>query len=311
MLKKDIIPNSTRVGLLRKLIKEKGCLRIIEVHNGISGIIANNTQVIKNGLVLSFDGFWESSLTDSASKGLPDIELVTSDSRLHSIYQIIDVTSKPIIVDGDTGGDINQFEHLVRRLERAGVSMVIIEDKTFPKRNSLTDSMQQLENIDVFSRKIKRGVNAKYDKDFLVIARLESLIAGESIEEALIRAEEFLKSGADGIMIHSKSASPSEILEFAKRYHQLPIALIHDKILVCAPTTYNTISTKELGEAGFQIVIYANHLLRSAYMAMENTAKTILTYDRALEAESICVPIKELFQTVGMLDIVEKDKDNL
>lgn len=311
MFSKSIISNSVRVGLLRKLIDEQGFVRIIEVHNGLSGIIADKTQVSKNNNTLSFDGFWESSLTDSASKGLPDIELVSSDSRLHTIQQIMDVTMKPMIVDGDTGGDSNQFEHLVRRLERTGVSMVIIEDKIFPKRNSFAESPQNLENVDIFSKKIKRGVNAKQDKNFMIVARLESLIAGGSVEEAIARAKAFLKAGADGIMIHSKSKEPSEILEFAKQYKQLPKALTKGKILVCVPTTYNTITTRELVKEGFHVIIYANHLLRSAYKAMEDVAKNILVYDRSHEVEPSCVPVNTLFETVGMLEVVRRDKEDI
>lgn len=312
MYLKSFINNAERVGLLKKLIDKQGFVRIIEVHNGISGIIANNTCVSKNDKTLAFDGFWESSLTDSASKGLPDIELVSSDSRLHTIQQIMDVTTKSIIVDGDTGGDINQFEHLVRRLERAGVSMVIIEDKVFPKRNSLlADSSQNLEDINVFSRKIMRGVNAKQDKDFMIIARLESLISGGTVSDALTRAEAFLQAGADGIMIHSKSKDPAEVLEFAKLYRQLPAKLTEGKVLVCVPTTYNTITAKELAEAGFQVIIYANHLLRAAYRAMEDICKNILLSDRSFEAESSCVTVNTLFETVGMLEIVRRDKEDI
>lgn len=309
MFSRKVIKNSERVKLLKKLIAEKGFIKIVEVHNGLSGLIANNIIIEKNNKLLSFDGFWESSLTDSASKGLPDIELVSSDYRLETINQILEVTSKPMIVDGDTGGDSNQFAHLVRRLERAGVSMIIIEDKIFPKRNSFADSYQDLEDITIFSEKISKGVSVKQDKDFLIVARLESLISGGTVGEAIIRAKAFLKAGADGIMIHSKSSEPSEILEFAKQYSMLPKKITRNKVLVCVPTTYNTITTKELAQAGFNIIIYANHQLRAAYKAMEEVCKNILLYDRAFEVDPACMPVKKVFETVGMLEIIQADKE--
>lgn len=308
MFSRKIIKNSERVGFLKRIIRDKGFVRIMEVHNGLSGLIANNLELIKDKDPLSFDGFWESSLTDSASKGLPDIELVSSDYRLETINQILEVTTKPMIVDGDTGGDANQFAHLVRRLERTGVSMVIIEDKVFPKRNSFADSYQDLENIDTFAEKIRKGVSVKHDKDFMIVARLESLISGGTVNEAIIRAKAFLQAGADGIMIHSKSSDPSEILEFAKQYQGLPQKLIRNKILVCVPTTYNTITSKDLATAGFNIVIYANHQLRAAYKAMEEVCKNILLYDRSFEVNDTCMPIKKVFETVGMLEIIQEDK---
>ncbi len=308
MFSRKIIKNSDRVSLLKKIIHDKGVVRIIEVHNGLSGLIANDLQVVEGDDILTFDGFWESSLTDSASKGLPDIELVSADYRLETIHQILEVTTKPMIVDGDTGGDSNQFAHLVRRLERSGVSMVIIEDKTFPKRNSLADAYQDLEDPAVFAEKIHKGASVKHDQDFTIVARLESLISGETVDEAIARAKIFLQAGADGIMIHSKSSDPTEILEFAKRYQSLPQTLIRNKVLVSVPTTYNTITSKELASAGFQVVIYANHQLRAAYQAMEEACKSILMHDRSFEAEQACVPIKTLFETVGLHEVIQSDK---
>ncbi len=301
------INNHSRIRSLKRLIHDKGFVRIIEVHNGLSALVASESTVKINNKKISFDGFWESSLTDSSSKGLPDIELVSMDSRLHTINQILEVTTKPMIVDGDTGGDVNQFQHTVQILERAGVSMVIIEDKIFPKRNSFANVKQNLENIDVFSNKIKGGQNCKKNKNFMIVARLEGLIVGSTMKETLIRAKKFLLAGADGIMIHSKSKNPSEILEFAKCYHAFPKELINSKILVCVPTTYNSITTSELAKAGFHIIIYANHLLRSAYKAMEQACQNILLHDRSFEIEPSCVPIPQLFKTVGMLKIIEND----
>jgi len=204
------IDNNKRVSLLKLKLGLKKHLKIIEVHNGLSALIGEKIQLdSKSGQKIEFDGFWESSLTDSASKGFPDIELVGLDSRLDTINQILEVTNKPIIVDGDTGGDFNQFEYMVKRLERAGVSMVIIEDKIFPKRNSLAaGTKQELENLEIFSEKINRGIKIKQNKDFMVVARLESLIAGLGLADAIERCQAYLKAGADGIMIHSKEQNP-------------------------------------------------------------------------------------------------------
>ena len=307
------ISNERRISSIAKKLKKRKLLRFMEVHNGISGLIVNNAKVrIKEGgkeKFLEFDGFWESSFTDSASKGLPDIEIVSLDSRLNTINQIMEVTQKPMIVDGDTGGEINQFEYMVKKLEEAGVSMVVIEDKIFPKRNSLErGTRQELEDPILFAEKIKRGQLVKRKKDFMIVARIESLIAGLSIKEALERAKIYLKAGADGILIHSKKNEPSEILEFAQRFRELPKNLIDKKVLCCIPTTYNTITEEELSKAGFNIVIYANHLLRASYLAMEKVAKEILKRGRSFEVNPYCVPVKEIFEKVGFLDIKEKDK---
>ena len=213
----------------------------------MSALIAEQISIKrKDRKVLSFDGFWESSLTDSASKGLPDIEIVSLDSRLETINQISYVTSKPLIVDGDTGGDVNQFEYMVQKFEDAGVAMIIIEDKVFPKRNSLTDSVHTLEDKLIFAEKIKRGIAMRKNPNLLIIARLEGLIANHSMEETLERAKTFLKVGADGIMIHSKKDNPKEILKFASLYKKLPKNLTKGKVLVCVPTTYNKITAKNL-----------------------------------------------------------------
>ena len=300
------LSNAERVGLISQKIKESEILRFIEVHNGIGGLIVEDLKVGDS----EFDGFWESSLTDSASKGFPDIEIVSFDSRLETINQILEVTKKPMIVDGDTGGDINQFEYLVKRLERAGVSMVVIEDKVFPKRNSLEPgTRQELENPEFFAEKIKGGQEVKNNQNFLIVARIESLIAGAGQKDALERAEIYLKAGADGILIHSKKDTPDEVLGFAKNWQKLPPDLTKNKILACIPTTYNTITEKELADAGFNIVIYANHLFRASYLAMEKVAKEILTRGRSFEADSHCVLVKEIFDKVGFLKIKERDEE--
>ncbi len=309
-----ILPEYRR-GKLKALLEEGKTVRALEAHNGLSGIIANSVQVTGDSdgqtIVREFDAIWESSLTDSASKGHPDIEVVTFDSRLHTINEILAVTDKPMIVDGDTGGDANAFEYTVSKLERAGVSAVIIEDKVFPKRNSLEAGVQQnLQEPEVFAQKIRRGKSVQKSSDFMIIARLESLIAGKPMEDALNRASQYLQAGVDGIMIHSKAKSPDEILEFAKKYQVILKDLKLNKPLVCVPTTYNLTTEDELSAAGFSIVIYANHLLRSAYQAMMETAKTLLRNQRSLEADPLCTPVREIFKTVGFLDVKEKDQQD-
>ena len=310
----NILPEKRR-GKLKILLEKGQTIRVLEAHNGLSGIIANNIQVKGDvegkPLVREFDALWESSLTDSASKGHPDIEVITFDSRLQTINEILSVTNKPMIVDGDTGGDVNAFEYTVSKLERVGVSAIIIEDKIFPKRNSLEAGAQQnLEDPEVFAQKIRRGKQIQNTSEFMIIARLESLIAGKPMEDAVRRAKIYLQAGVDGIMIHSKSKSADEILEFAKRYKLISKELNINKILVCVPTTYNQITENELSNAGFQIIIYANHLLRSAYKAMTETAKTILRDQRSLEADPLCSTVREIFKTVGFLDVKEKDQEN-
>ncbi len=310
----NTLPEQRR-GKLKALLEKGQTVRVIEAHNGLSGIIANNTQVKGEyegkSLVCEFDAIWESSLTDSASKGHPDIEVVTFDSRLQTINEILSVTNKPMIVDGDTGGEVNAFEYTVSKLERVGVSAIIIEDKIFPKRNSLEAGVQQnLEDPEVFAQKIRRGKQIQNSNEFMIIARLESLIAGKPMEDAVSRAKIYLQAGVDGIMIHSKSKSADEILEFAQHYKILTKQLNLNKTLVCVPTTYNQITENELKSAGFQIIIYANHLLRSAYKAMTETAKTILRDQRSLEADPLCSTVREIFKTVGFLDVKEKDQEN-
>ncbi len=310
----NILPEQRR-GKLKALLEAGKTVRVLEAHNGLSGIIANTVNVAGESagktVIREFDAIWESSLTDSASKGHPDIEVITFDSRLHTINEILAVTDKPMIVDGDTGGDSNAFEYTVSKLERAGVSAVIIEDKVFPKRNSLEAGVQQnLQEPEVFAQKIRRGKSIQKTSEFMIIARIESLIAGKPMEDALNRARQYLKAGVDGIMIHSKSKNPDEILEFSRKYQGILKDLKLSKPLVCVPTTYNNITEDELTDAGFNIIIYANHLLRSAYQAMMETAKTLLRNQRSLEADPLCVPVREIFKTVGFLDVKEKDQQD-
>ncbi|MFX1316816.1 MAG: phosphoenolpyruvate mutase, partial [Promethearchaeota archaeon] len=302
-----ILPDQRR-RILKDLLKEKKLIRIIEAHNGISAIIANNISEISRDETLEFDGFWASSFTESAAKGYPDIELIGVESRYDTLRQILNSSNKPIIVDGDTGGEAANFEYFIRTLEDMGISMVIIEDKRFPKRNSLEGgTIQDQEDPDLFATKIKRGKRVQISDDFMIVARIESLISGKGLKDAIFRAKKYLLAGVDGIMIHSKEIDPKDILEFAKEYEKLTKELGLRKPLVCVPTTYNTITEDKLEEHGFNIVIYANHLLRAAHKAMKETASIILRNKRAFEAESMCSPVKTVFKDVGFLDVKEKD----
>jgi len=277
--------------MLRKLIDLKPIVRVIEAHSGLSAIIAEKTKV--NGE--EFDAIWESSFTDSASKGKPDIELVDFTSRVRTINEILEVTTKPLIVDGDTGGPIDHFVYMVKTLERLGISAIIIEDKVFPKQNSLLENAEhKQETVERFCQKIRAGKRARVTPDFMIIARIESLIIGKTVKDALMRAEEYIKAGADGIMIHSKHKTPEKILEFCDGYKKLD----YNIPLVVVPTTYNEIRESELAVGGASIIIYANHLLRSSYKTMLKTAETILEAKRGLEAESECYPIQELFKVI-------------
>lgn len=285
-----------RLKKLRKLLELKPLIRILEVHNGLTGRIVEKTKIAEGHSIREFDGMWESSLTDSTSKGKPDIELVDLTSRINTIEQILEVTTKPMVVDGDSGGLTEHFVYTVKTLERLGVSAVIIEDKTGLKRNSLfgTDVEQTQDTIENFCQKISAGKKAQVTEDFMIIARIESLILKKGIKDALKRAEVYIKSGADGIMIHSKEKDPEEILDFCREYRK-----IKNKVpLVAVPSTYNTITEEELEKAGIRIVIYANQLLRSAYPSMVRVAESILKSRRAFESESICMPIKEILHLI-------------
>lgn len=278
---------ANRISSLRWLLNEKSCVRVLEAHSGLSGLVVERSE---------FDAIWESSFTDSASKGLPDIELVTMESRLQTARQILDVTTKPMIIDGDTGGQVEHFPYWIRRMEGLGISAVVIEDKAFPKRNSLdADAVHKLEDVDLFARKIEAGVKARTYPDFMVIARLESLIAKHSMQHALLRAERFVEAGADGIVIHSKAeVSADEVFEFATKFRN-----VSDKPLVCIPTKYNHIKDEELARAGFNIIIHANHLLRASYRAMSETAECIHACDYSLKLGDAIATVEEIFEITG------------
>jgi len=280
---------------LRKLLHLKPYVRAIDVSNGLTGTIAENIRVLDQATltVREFDAMWISSLCDSAFKGKPDIELVDLTSRINTMDEIMEVTTKPIILDGDTGGKLEHFAFHVRTLERIGVSAVIIEDKTGLKQNSLfgTDAKQVLDDPEDFAAKITAGKQAQTTRDFMIIARLESLIAGKSVEDAMMRAKVYISAGADAIMIHSKDTDGRDVFAFMEQFRAYSSTIP----LVLVPTTYNQFTEEELHAKGANIIIHANHLLRSAYPAMVKTAESILIDGNSLKAsKDYCMPIKEV-----------------
>lgn len=287
-----------RRGLLRKMLKSKNYLSVMEASNGLSGIIVENTRVepFENSPSKEFDAMWISSLCDSTFKGKPDIELVDLTSRLNTINEIMEVTTKPIILDGDTGGKVEHFVYNVKTLERIGISAIIIEDKTGLKKNSLfgTEVQQILEDPATFAKKINAGKKACMTKDFLIFARLESLIAGFGINDALTRAKVYIEAGADGVMIHSKEKHGNDIIEFMTEFRKYS----KDIPIIVVPTSYNHLTEKELNEKGATIIIHANQLLRSAYPAMLKTAESILKHGRSKEADQYCLPIKDVLRLI-------------
>lgn len=284
---------------LRLLLKLCPIVKTIEVHSGLTGLIAEKTIVANDGEIDQFDAMWLSSLCDSTVKGKPDIELVDMSSRLRTVDDILEVTTKPIILDGDTGGLIEHFVYNVRTLERMGVSAVIIEDKTGLKKNSLfgTEVEQTQDTIEGFCAKIKAGKKAQRTEDFMIIARIESLILEKGMKDALARAIAYTEAGADGIMIHSRRKEPTEIFEFCDRFREIN----KDTPIVVVPTSYNQVTEEELYNHGINIVIYANQLTRSAFPAMQQTATDILKYHRAKEVDERLMPIKEILTLIDEL----------
>ena len=286
-----------RLSSLRRLLACKPVTRILESHNGLTGLIIEHLKVDVDGQEREFDGLWASSLTDSTSKGKPDIEAVDLTTRLHDLNDALEVTTKPIIFDGDTGGKVEHFGFTVRTLERLGISAVIIEDKVGLKQNSLfgTDAVQTQDTIEGFCHKIQVGKEAQITRDFMIISRCESLIAGKSVDDALERCHAYVAAGADGVMIHSKDKSGEDIKSFCQRFREKDA---HTPI-VAVPTTYNQFTEEELANWGINIVIYANHMLRSAYPAMVKCATSILEHSRSMEAaEQYCMPIKDILNLI-------------
>ena len=281
---------------LKKLINMKGLVTAIEAHSGITGLIAEKTTVLQDGKTYQFDAMWVSSLCDSTSKGKPDIELVDMTSRFRTIDDIMEVTTKPIIFDGDTGGLTEHFVYTVKTLERMGVSMVIIEDKTGLKKNSLfgTEVKQTQDSIENFCAKIQAGKRAQKTADFIICARIESLILEQGMEDALTRAFAFSEAGADAIMIHSRKKDPSEIFEFVEKFREKNASTP----VVVVPTSFNTVTEEEFKARGVNVVIYANQLTRTGIPAMQKAARTILENHRAKECDDMCMSIKEIITLI-------------
>ena len=281
---------------LKKVLAMKGLVTAMEAHSGLTGLIVENTVVEEAGGARQFDAMWISSLCDSTAKGKPDIELVDMTSRFRTIDDVCEVTTKPIIFDGDTGGLTEHFVYTVRSLERMGVSMVIIEDKTGLKKNSLfgTEVKQTQDSIEHFCEKIRAGKRAQRTKDFMICARIESLILERGMEDALERAFAFSEAGADAIMIHSRKKDPDEIFEFVEKFREKN----QTTPIVVVPTSFNTVTEEEFKKRGVNIVIYANQFTRTGFPAMQNAAKLILTNHRAKECDDVCMPFKEIIRLI-------------
>jgi phosphoenolpyruvate mutase len=281
---------------LRRLLNAKPYLRFLEAHNGLTGLIVENVSLDTDKGEKEFDGMWGSSLTESTVKGKPDIEAVDFTSRTNTLHDLLEVTTKPLIFDADTGGKIEHFEFTVRTLERLGVSAVVIEDKTGLKKNSLlgNDVSQQQETIKEFCKKISSGKRACITDEFMIIARIESLILEAGMEDALLRARSYIDAGADGIMIHSRKKDPDEIFTFCHQFQ----AFKKKVPLIAVPSSYNAVTEDELYNHGVRIIIYANHLLRAAYPAMMETAKSILEHNRSFETDNNLLSIKEILELI-------------
>ena len=285
-----------RVSRLKRLISSKNIVRILESHNSLTGLIIENLKIKKNNKNLEFDGMWSSSLTDSATKGLPDNSSLSFSARISSLNDMMDVTTKPLVFDADNGGQIEHLPYLIRSLERAGVSAIIMEDKIGLKKNSLfkNQSGTKQDKPNLFAKKINKICKTRQSNDFMVIARIESFIVGKGLNDALKRAEIYSKAGADAILIHSKEKTTSEIFSFAKKFKKSKNFIP----LVSVPSTYSKVYEKDLIKNGFKLVIYANQLLRAAYPAMQNAAKTILEKSRAFEIDKKIIPIREIITLI-------------
>ena len=285
-----------RVSRLKRLIKNYDITRILESHNSLTGLIIEKTKIRQKNKTVEFDGMWSSSLTDSATKGKPDNSSVDFSSRISSLNEMMDVTTKPLVFDADNGGQIEHISFLIRSLERSGVSAIVIEDKIGLKKNSLFKNQAgaKQDKPNIFAKKIKKICKTRQSKDFMVIARIESFILGKGINDALRRAEVYSKAGADAILIHSKEKTPKEIFEFAKIFKRSKFCLP----LVSVPSTYSSVYEKDLIKHGFKLVIYANQLLRAAYPAMKHATETILKNKRAFEIDKKIISISEIINLI-------------
>ena len=285
-----------RISRLKRLMLSKKIVRILESHNSLTGLIIENLKILNKNSSVEFDGMWSSSLTDSATKGKPDNSSLDFSARISSLNDMMDVTTKPLVFDADNGGQLEHLPFLIRSLERSGVSAIIMEDKIGLKKNSLfkNQSDTQQDKPQTFAKKIKKICSARISNDFLVIARIESFIVGKGLKDALYRAEIYSKAGADAILIHSKEKTPAEIFSFANAFKKSKYYIP----LVSVPSTYSKVYEKDLIKNGFKLVIYANQLLRAAYPAMQNAAKTILQKRRAFEIDKKIIPIKEIINLI-------------
>lgn len=290
------ITSATRLSTLKRLLLAKPLIRLNEVHHGLSGLITEKTYSQKNNMKLFFDGMWSSSLTVSTAMGKPDIEAVDISSRIANINEIFEVTTLPLLFDADTGGIEDHFRFTVRSLERLGVSAVVIEDKTGLKKNSLLGNtvMQKQDTVINFQRKIRAGKESQVSDDFMIISRIESLILGQGQQDALKRAAAYIEAGSDGIMIHSRMKSPSEIQSFCKQYNKFKNRVP----LMIVPTSYNKVKEETWQKYGVNIVCYANHMLRSSFPAMQKTAESILNNQRSYEADEYCMSIKDILNLI-------------
>ena len=296
-IKRNGITADERRSSLKKLLDVKDYLTFLDLHTPLSGIVIENVKLTdKENKIVEFDGMWARSLTDSTSRGKPDIEAVDFSSRAITLNEVFEVTTKPVIYDADTGGKTEHFTFTVKNLERIGVSAVVIEDKVGLKRNSLhgTNVEQFQEDPDKFCEKIKTGKEAQASEDFMIIARIESLILDKGMDDAKSRAEKYLDAGADGILIHSRKEDGLEIEEFSKYYRKLS----KNRPLIVVPTSYNSYTEEQLVSNGADIIIYANHLLRASYPAMVNAAKSILKNQRSKEADDDLISIKEILNLI-------------
>lgn len=298
VLGSSFLGSDFRRARLKHLLHAKGFLRILEAHNGLTGLIGENASIDNNGSSVSFDGLWMSSLTDSTSRGKPDIEAVDLTTRLQTVNDVLEVTTKPIIFDADTGGIVEHFEIAVKTLERLGVSAVVIEDKVGLKKNSLlgNEVSQQQSTISEFCQKIKAGKASQRSDDFMIVARIESLILGKTVDDALERSIEYVNAGADGVLIHSKNKSPDEIFEFTDRFRKE--ATMVDIPLIVVPSTFNCVTESQLKDHDIQIVIYANQLLRASYPSMLSVAQSILSNGRSLEVDDELMSIGEILKLI-------------
>lgn len=281
---------------LRRLLKSKPLVRLMEAHNGITGLIVENMMVESAAGRREFDGMWASSLTESVAKGKPDIEAVDVTSRVGTLNDILEVTTKPVVFDADTGGRSEHFQFTVRTLERLGVSAVVIEDKVGPKKNSMfgSDVVQTQDTIEGFTSKIRAGKAAQVTDDFMIVARIESLVLGNGMEDAVERARAYIEAGTDGILIMSRERTPEEIFSFCRKFrgleHQVPLFVV--------PTTFNAVTEDEFSEQGVDVVIYANHLIRAAYPAMVDVATSILRDARASPSDSKLMPVRDIIELI-------------